>query len=241
MIASLPMYWRPEFAQYWRGFWRDVQAVLPDLPDLTAAEDLPADWYAHWSAPDLALSHICGLPFRQHYMERCTYIGSLDFALPDTPPGYYHSLIVTRRGETRPDRDLTLAYNSADSQSGWGSTRGRHFGRHLATGAHFLSAQALVEGRADIAYIDAVTWRILQQLRPDLCDPLELHGHSTPTPGLALIAAPGRDPAPLRAALCTALDRLPDTARAAMGGPVGLCQIPMAEYAALKIPPAPPG
>ncbi|KUF11216.1 phosphate/phosphite/phosphonate ABC transporter substrate-binding protein [Pseudoponticoccus marisrubri] len=228
MIAALPMYWRPETAASWRLFWRAVQAQLPQLPDLTAAEDLPADWYRHWRAPDLALSHLCGLPYARGLSEDVTYVGHFDFDLPGTPPGYYRSAIVTRQGEQPPWSELTLAYNSDDSQSGWGAARMTHpagFTATLATGAHVNSARAIIEGRADIAFIDAVTLRILTRVLPDLVAGLQVHGHSVPTPGLPLIAARGTDPAPMRAALANALTTLPEAARADMGGPVALVQL----------------
>lgn len=230
------MYWWPENAGAWSRFWQDLRQLMPDLPPVTPPEDLPSDWYAHWAAPELRLSHVCGLPFASHFLDRVTYVASIDFDLPDTPPGWYHSVVVTRRGETRPREDLRLAYNSADSQSGWGSTRGHPFAGYLATGAHRESAAAVADGRADVAYIDAVSWRILSRVRPDLAEPLEVIDRTAPTAGLALIAARGADPEPLRAALASALARLSDSDRHVMGGPVGLALLPPEAYRALPIP-----
>jgi ABC-type phosphate/phosphonate transport system substrate-binding protein len=240
MKASLPMYWWPENAAAWARFWDDMRARLPHLPQITPPGDLPADWYAHWGAPDLALSHVCGLPFATHFLDSVTYVASIDFALPDTPPGWYHSVVVTRSDETRPREALRLAYNSSDSQSGWGSTQGRPFAGYLETGAHRASAAAVAEGRADVAYIDAVSWRILEQALPDVAASLKVIDRSAPTPGLALIAAPGVDPAPLRDALAAALDALADEDRRIMGGPVRLAHVTADDYRALPIPaPAP--
>ena len=194
----------------------------------------------HWGAPDLALSHVCGLPFATDFLDRVTYVASIDFALPDTPPGWYHSVVVTRPDETRPREALRLAYNSSDSQSGWGSTRGHPFAGYLATGAHRASAAAVAEGRADVAYIDAVSWRILEQAQPAVAAALKVIDRTAPTPGLALIAAAGTDPAPLRAAFTAALAALGEDDRRVMGGPVGLAQIAPESYRALPIPaPAP--
>ncbi|WP_306043418.1 MULTISPECIES: phosphate/phosphite/phosphonate ABC transporter substrate-binding protein [unclassified Mameliella] len=235
MIASLPMYWWPENATAWSRFWDDMRARLPQLPPITPPEDLPADWYAHWGAPDLVLSHVCGLPFATTFAERVTYVASIDFALPDTPPGWYHSVVVTRPDEARARADLRLAYNSADSQSGWGSTRGHNFAGYLETGAHRASATAVAEGRADVAYIDAVSWRILEQVAPDVAASLKVIDRSAPTPGLALIAAPGTDPAPLREAFAAALDALTVEDRRIMGGPVGLAQVGAESYRSLPL------
>ncbi|MBY6117242.1 PhnD/SsuA/transferrin family substrate-binding protein [Mameliella alba] len=236
MTASLPMYWWPENAAAWTRFWQELRSLMPELPPITAPEDLPSDWYLHWGAPDLKLSHVCGLPFASHFLDQVTYVASFDFDLPDTPAGWYHSVVVTRRGEIRPREELRLAYNSADSQSGWGSTRGHPFAGYLATGAHRESAAAVADGRADVAYIDAVSWRILSRMCPAMAEPLEAVARTTPTPGLALIAARGIDPDPLRAALGTALERLGEEDRFAMGGPVGLAVLPTDSYRALPIP-----
>lgn len=235
MIASLPMYWWPENAAAWSRLWDDMRARVPGLPPITRPEDLPVDWYAHWGAPDLALSHVCGLPFATHFLDRVTYVASIDFALPDTPPGWYHSVVVTRSDETRARADLRLAYNSSDSQSGWGSTRGQRFAGYLATGAHRASATAVAERRADVAYIDAVSWRILEQAMPETAAALKVIDRTAPTPGLALIAAPRTDPTPLRDAFAAALTAMEDEDRRIMGGPVGLAHVGAESYRALPI------
>lgn len=240
MIASLPMYWQRETAHHWALFWNAVQQRLPHLPPLTAPDALPDDWYAHWMAPDLILSHTCGLPFRDRLRDRVTYVASFDYALPDTPPGFYHSVVLARRGETRPQGDLRLAFNQPDSQSGWGSTHGRGFAGYLETGAHRGSVSAVIDGGADVAYVDAVTWRILCLLDPAIADALEVIDRSTPTAGLALITAIGNDPAPLHDALADALSDIPAETRSAMGGPVGLTRIRNADYLAVPIPSPPP-
>ncbi|ASP22905.1 phosphate ABC transporter substrate-binding protein [Antarctobacter heliothermus] len=240
MIASLPMYWQPEMAHHWDLFWNAVQQRLPDLPPLTTPDALPDDWYVHWMAPELILSHTCGLPFRDRLRDRVTYVASFDYALPDTPPGFYHSVVLARRGETRDQGDMRLAYNQPDSQSGWGSTRGRPFASYLETGSHRASVSAVIEGRADVAYVDAVTWRILCLLDPTVAEALEVIDRSIPTAGLALITAIGNDPLPLRPALAEALETLPDESRAAMGGPVGITLLQNDDYLAVPIPTAPP-
>ncbi|MGP6086558.1 PhnD/SsuA/transferrin family substrate-binding protein [Antarctobacter jejuensis] len=236
MTASLPMYWWPENASAWTRFWADLRARLPHLPPVTPPEALPADWYAHWGSPDLKLSHVCGLPFATAFINRVSYVASIDFDLPDTPPGWYHSVIVTRPGETRPPEALRLAFNSRDSQSGFGSTRGQAFAGYIETGSHRGSAAAVAEGRADVAYIDAVTWRIMHLAHPGVATALHEFGRTDPTPALALIAAQGTDPAPLRTAFAAALDALDTEDRRQMGGPVGLAVVDLRDYRSLPIP-----
>ena len=243
MIASLPMYWRAENAGLWRDFWSVVQSCARgegvSLPDLTAPEDLPADLCSHWRSPDLALSMTCGLPFRSKLHSTVQYIGTLDFGLGG-PEGHYHSQIITRRDLAGPPR--TLAYNSADSQSGWAAAqempdRGS-ITTFLETGAHAASLAAVAEGRADIACLDAVTWRILQAVDPNAAE-VTPTGTTRPTPGLPLIAAQSIDPEPLRCAL-TAATRAFDPANPdLMGGPMTFCVLDVHSYLAEPIP-APP-
>ena len=228
MIASLPMYWRQENATAWRRLWTLVRDTSPGLPPLTPPEDLPQDWMDHWRAPDLALSQTCGLPFRAALHRSVDYVGTLDFDLPDTPPGHYYSVVLTRIGEDRPEQNLRLAYNSADSQSGWAATEGARFAGYIPTGAHRASAEAVSRGAADVAFVDAVTWRLTVRRR------------TRPTPGLPLIAARGSDLSPLQKGISHALDRLTAEDRRALGGPRGLVVLEVDAYLALPIPAPPP-
>lgn len=242
--ASLPMYWRAENADLWRAFWSGMQdcaqAEGVTLPDLTAPEDLPADWYAHWLAPDLALSMTCGLPFRSRLHDKVQYVGTLDFGLGG-PAGHYHSQIITRPDLNGPPR--TLAYNSADSQSGWAAAQEvpqRGFITDtIATGAHAASLAAVAEGRADIACLDAVTWRIRQQVDANAARVIPA-GTTRPTPGLPLITALGTDPVPLRRALTAATKSFAPADPDRMGGRMTFCVLDEQRYLDQPIP-APPG
>ena len=243
MIASLPMYWRAENADLWRGYWSVVQSCAQKeglvLPDLTSPEDLPTDLYDHWLSPDLALSMTCGLPFRSKLHGKVQYIGTLDFGLGG-PAANYHSQIITRTGLSGQPR--TLAYNSADSQSGWAAAQDipalRSITTYLETGAHAASLAAVAAGRADIACLDAVTWRILQAVDPNAAQVTHA-GTTRPTPGLPMIAAQGTDPEPLRRALSAATSALKTANPEQMGGHMTFCVLDVQAYLAEPIP-APP-
>lgn len=250
MIASLPMYWRPENADLWRAFWAEVQRAAPDLdlPDLTPPEDVPQPWTDHWLSPELALSMTCGLPFRTVLKDSVTYVGTLDFGL-DNAPGHYRSTIIHRLPPDHPDlRSATrLAFNSADSQSGWAATQDTPtFGQdvplrpHLETGSHAASLAAVAEGRADVAYLDAITWRLLHRFDPK-ANMVHVLGHSQPTPGLPLISAKGTDPEPLRHALRTAIASFQPQDPLTMGGPLGFTILSPEDYYAIPIPKPPTG
>jgi ABC-type phosphate/phosphonate transport system substrate-binding protein len=91
-------------------------------------------------------------------------------------------------------------------------------------------------GQADLAAIDAQTWRHL--LRFDGADPALKIARTDPTPALPWITAASRDPAPIRAALSDALAALPESTRAALDLH-GIVQIDADTYRAVPIPPNP--
>lgn len=221
MIASLPMYWQAENAAHWRAFWAVLQICARDqglnLPPLTPPEQLGASLMSHWQRPDLALSMTCALPYRRVLRDRVAYIGTLDFGL-EGPMGHYHSVIIQHSpGQRGP---LRLATNSRDSQSGWAAVTGR-FAHHLETGSHAGALHAVAQRRADIAWIDAVSWRLLRRGRPDLASRVRVVARTGATPGLPLIAARGTNPGPLRSALSAAVARFHAPDPAALGGRLG--------------------
>lgn len=248
MIASLPMYWRAETAEAWCRFWRDVQAACDiDLPDLTATEDLPDAWTDHWRDPEMVLSQTCSLPFRTALSGQVTYVGTFHFGLK-APPGHYFSRILCpypthdpRRKEAFED-GWVLAYNAPDSQSGWAHAQApTPFVRRpkvkatVETGSHAASVAALAHERATLAYVDAVTWRLLKAYDPN-AKKVFLLGRSVNSPGLPLITAKGRDPEPLRRALKAATAKIQECDRRDLGGLRDFVVLDETQYHALPIP-----
>lgn len=240
MIASLPMYWRAENAGAWRAFWNLVRdAHSGALPELIPPEALPDPLTEHWLSPDLCLSMTCGLPLRTALRGRVRYVGTFDFGLTRAA-GYYHSQVVSRRGLAPGATGLRLAFNAPDSQSGWAAVdrpRGE-FITLIETGSHAGSLAAVAGDRADIAWLDAVTWRLMQRHDPVAAavDPVRV---TVPTPGLPLITAADRDPAALRDALSAAVARTPADLRTELGGLRGFTVLDEALYHSQPVPPAP--
>jgi ABC-type phosphate/phosphonate transport system substrate-binding protein len=249
MIATLPMYLRPETREATEAFWAGIRDRLRDAgipaPDTLDHTIPPAE---AWGRSDLVLSQICNLPWRIGFADRVTLVALPDLGLPGTRPGDYHSVLIARTDDRRETlaefAGATIALNAADSQSGWGSpaaaaTRaGIEFGRGLVTGAHAESARAVAENRADLAAIDAATWRMIRRWDP-FAARLRVFARTPPTPALAYITAGRKDPAPYRAALEGALDALPGETRGLIGL-AGLVAPDPDAYSALSVPPAPP-
>lgn len=248
MIASLAMYDWPQVRAEHDRLWSLIRAALADEgiaapPSLTRDESL----WKIWESPDLLLAQTCGMPYRTRLHGRVALVGTPDHALPGAAPGWYYSVFVARAdepGEPVDFIDRILAFNGQDSQSGWAAPqnemarRGLRFRHTLHTGAHIDSARAVAAGRADIAAIDAVSWRLAEAHLPDLVARLRVVGHTTPTPGLPLITALGRDPAPLARAAAAAITALDPADRAALGLR-GLALIPAEAYLAVPTPPPP--
>lgn len=248
MIASLAMYDWPQVRPAHDRLWSLIREALADEgiagPDqLTRDESL---WDV-WESPDLLIGMTCGMPYRTRLHGRVDLVATPDYALPGAPAGYYYSVLVARAddpGDLPAFIDRTLAFNGQDSQSGWAAPQnqaarlGLRFTHTRHTGAHRDSARAVAEGRADIAAIDAVSWRLIEAHHPEISDRLRVIGHTDPTPGLPLVTARGRDTAALARATAAAIAGLTAADRSALGL-VALTAIPSDAYLAVPTPPPP--
>ncbi len=247
MIASLPMYDRPETQAANNRLW----ALMRDHPELRARnvpqnltrDDAPFD---HWVNPNLVFSQTCSLPYRTELRGKVTLVATPVHDLP-CAPGYYYSVIVARRDDPRADiasfHGSTLAYNSANSQSGWAAPTAiatvheASFGKTVATGSHLASAQAVVAQDADVAGIDAVTWELMKRHDPWTRDLKEIAA-TQPTPALPYITAKSRAAGILYQALTQAIDDLSEPDRETLCLK-GVTTIPSDAYLALPLPEAP--
>lgn len=245
MIASLPMYDRTETAPTLDALWRLVRANL-DIPAPEALTRGGSLW-DQWQAPDLVLSQTCGYPYRARLNGKVQLVAMPDNRLPGCPPGYYNSVFVVRSDDPRHAlaefADAPFAFNEPVSQSGWGAPQnhaaslGFRFANDLYTGAHIHSARAVADQRADIACLDALSWRLIQRHDPHAGALREI-ARTTPTPAPPFITAQGRDAAKIAAALGAAIAALGDGGREIIGL-YGVTQIPEAAY--MDVPnPAPP-
>jgi len=245
MIASLPMYDRVETAAANNEFWvliRDnLRAQSIPAPDKL---DRTADIWETWESPDLVLSQTCGLPYRTKLHGHVNLVGALDFNFPQVPAGYYYSQLVVGKdaSETLSDfKDAILAVNGYDSQSGWAAPQnfakeqGFAFHNTQITGGHLNSAFAVADGKADIASLDAVTWRLILRYHPETVERLKVLAHTPPTPGLPLITARTVDGKIVAQAVETAIDNLSEIHRETLGIR-GIVDIPSDLYISVPTP-----
>lgn len=246
MIASLPMYDRPETAaandRLWCAIARHLRQEGVDAP---AALDRTTGLWEAWQSPDLLLSQTCGLPFRARLHPTVTLVATPVCDVAGVSPGHYHSVLVARRGDPR--RGLadfagaTLAVNDPLSQSGWAAPAaeaaalGIAFGSLRLTGAHRASAAAVAEGAADLAAIDALSWEMIRRWDAPAAALAEI-GTTRPTPALPWVTARA-DLAPLLArALAAAIAGLSAGDRRCLCL-AGALQLAPEAYLAIPIPP----
>ncbi|MGD9702040.1 MAG: phosphate/phosphite/phosphonate ABC transporter substrate-binding protein [Acidimicrobiia bacterium] len=195
-VASLPMYPFPELRRDWDALWAAVHRRLPASRAALAWSD---DAQALWHSPDLALSQACGWPLVTDLSGRVRSIGTFDPRIPDASGGRYRSVLVARRAA--PLAELaggSAAVNATDSLSGWISLLAAFraactpwHGTAVTTGAHVLSIEAVRDGRADVASIDAVTFALVGDLHPDALRGLMVVGRGPRVPCLPLIVPAG--------------------------------------------------
>lgn len=240
MIASLPMYDRPETRAANDRFWTAIRAALGFGPKaLTRDEDV----WSQWTAPDLLLSQTCGLPYAKSLAEKVQLVATPIHNLP-CPPGQYFSVLVARASDTRDDfsafADARVAVNDYGSQSGWGALwkMSQDQGVTLktsVTGEHRASARAVATGDADLAAIDPVTWQMIERwdrFARHLCVVAE----TPPTAALPYITSLDQDAAVLRDALSAAIQSLSPEDRDTLCL-TGITFVPPEHYFALPKPP----
>ena len=246
MIANLMMYDRPQLVEAHDRFWALIRknlnvAGIDSPPKLSQG----ADEFFVWKHPDLVLSQTCGMPYRMWLHDKVSLIGTPDYGLPDCPPGYYRSAIVVRSDDPRQNaadfKDSVFAYNQTFSQSGYAAPywhlhgQGVWFEHQLHTQGHLNSAKAVAKGQADIASLDAVSWRLMQTYE-HFAESLRVLDWTAPTPGLPLIAAKGADAASTFNAVKAAIAELNQADKDALGLK-GIVKIDAESYLAVPNPP----
>ena len=243
MVASLAMYDWPQLRTAHQAFWSGIHVALGRRGVKSPAGLTEnGQGLAFWAQPQLVFSQTCGLPYRRHLHDKVRLVGTADYAVENCAPGYYCSYFVIRRDESRNAladyENAVFAFNDAGSQSGYSAARHHTLARDFwfrktrRTGGHLASAEAVARGKADIAAIDAVSWRMIERFEAFAPD-LRILEATDPTPGLPYITGAGLDPDTVFEAVRDAIDRL-DPATLADLTLRRIVRIPKQEY--LKVP-----
>lgn len=244
MHVSLPMYDFSSVRDATDRYWQAIRDAFGQGPQTLCRGK--SVWDA-WQHPELLLSQTCGFPYRARLHGKVTIVGTPDYGLPGCAPGEYNSVFVARRDDARrvlaDFQGATFAFNSATSQSGWAApilhARGQdvRFGATVRTGAHVASAKAVADARADIAGLDALSWRFIQKEEAFSIDLVAIET-TAPTPGLPYITGYGAERERLFSAISDGIASISQVDRTALCLN-GLVAIDAERY--LSVPaPAPP-
>ncbi len=211
---------RPAYERMWGG----VVARVPDLPPTLT---WPDDVHTSWTEDAFVVKQACGWPLVTRLAATVRVVGAFEHDVAGAEGHRYRSVIVSNRGPSDRVTDpadvagSTVAYNSADSLSGWISLlawMGESCGPAVETGSHLASLAMLRADRASIASIDSVTLAHVRRHDPDSFAGLHVIGSGPLVPSLPVIvpASLGDDAiARLRRALGEVIDddSLADTRR----------------------------
>ena len=235
LVALLPMYDSPWIAAANDALWASISSRLAEAgvqapPRLTRDGD-PAELWRH---PGLILGQTCGYPYVTGLKGTVTLIGAPEYSFPGCEGASHRSFIIRRVDDPRRAlgefRGAIAALNAHDSNTGMNLFRASiapiaggktFFSSMVVTGSHEASAAAVVDGHADLASIDCVSFALIKRGRSELVERIATVAESPLSPSLPFIASV-RLPAPtielVRKALFGALAD-PDLAetRAALG------------------------
>jgi ABC-type phosphate/phosphonate transport system substrate-binding protein len=241
MIAALPMYdfpWvRAATDQLWALVRDSLRAQGIAAPEsLTRAGDLQDIW----ADKGLLLGQTCGYPYWTRLRREAEVVAAPIYGFAGCEGPTHRSFLIARRDDARATlaefRGDRAAVNGFDSNSGMNLFRAEvaplaegkpFFADVVETGSHAQSVAAVVEGRADVAAIDCVTYALLARGASQLVAATKIIGETQASPALPFIVSRALAPE-TRAAVRRALRDLPPIAEL---GLVGVAFLPESAYA----------
>lgn len=193
------MYDWPQVAAQTDAFWFAIRGALAAAgiaapTDLDRLTPLPAQW----RAPHLLLSQTCGWPLVHHHQTDLAVVARPTYAAEGCGAGTYRSAIVARRDAGLAELARgTVAVNGHDSLSGYWALAARLAGEGIArdelgemieTGSHRASLRAVADGKAGLAAIDCVSWRLAVDHEP-VAAGLHVIGWTAEMPALSFVTS----------------------------------------------------
>jgi ABC-type phosphate/phosphonate transport system substrate-binding protein len=178
-------WWAGLAAAFRREGFSDVPERLTRLP---FTEDV-------WRLPHLLLTQTCGYDIVRGWRRRFTYVATHRYTASGCIGAEHRSFVVVRADA--PARELgdllntRCAINGYSSHSGCNSLRAlvapvargaRFFASVLVTGSHAASAEAVVNGTADVAAIDCISYALFTRCRPQLIGSLRVVAETASVP-----------------------------------------------------------
>ena len=217
-ISSLEMYNRAETQKAHQELYQNIVKELKirgiEAPPVLSKNRESIDF---WSSNELFLSQTCGLPYRLFLHNKVTLVGTPDYGLKGFKPGHYASVIIVRKEDkitSLTDFSSSIfAYNDILSQSGWAAPQ-KYFkelkiniDKIKLSGSHRASAKLVSEGQADIAAIDAISFKLIKEY-DNFSSNLSIIAQTKSTPGLPIIAHKNANQTLFFDSIETAIDQL---------------------------------
>lgn len=218
--ACFPMYNTPGVQQHLRHFWAEVEKRLVSLHMANLPATLTFEDVLQTGVPEnLLLIQYCGYPYVTEWQAKGVLhpLACFDYdAIGATPYRHCSVVVVNRANEAKhidAFRGMTVALNGHNSNSGMNLLRHliaplaggeSFFAKVHETGAHVTSVEAVANGTADIAAIDAVTFAYLADERPELAEKVKVLATTASSPTLPLFT-PSHVPDTARTMLWEAL------------------------------------
>ncbi|MGD8348652.1 MAG: PhnD/SsuA/transferrin family substrate-binding protein [Gammaproteobacteria bacterium] len=150
--------------------------------------------------PGLLFGHTCGYPLMTRLRDALTPFCVPVFDVPGTEGRLYRSRFIVPAlspiETLQQCRGRIVAVNSRDSNSGMNvlrhalarvGARPGFFAEVLLSGSHLQSLEAVAGNRAQLAAIDCVSFKLIEDLYPGLVARVRVVGDSEPTCGLPLV------------------------------------------------------
>jgi ABC-type phosphate/phosphonate transport system substrate-binding protein len=182
----------------WAAMAERLRDAGMDAPGSVWRPELSEELWVH---PGLLVGETCGFQVVDELRGRVEVLGSFDRGVDGCEPGDYRSVLVCSDDDPAEGledfRGRTVAVNGHRSQSGYGAlvaeiaplaVDGRFFDGEVTTGSHRGSMRAVADGRADVAAIDEMCWRLGLDHEPAV-DRLRIVAWTEPTPAVPLVTS----------------------------------------------------
>lgn len=224
--ASLPMYDHTELRAATNAWWEALASAfqsegLQSVPTKLLRDDSQALGH-EWRDPNLLFSQCCGYDFIHDRSESLQLLATPVYAVEHCDGPNYCSLLMVRRDDPAAKlEDLRLyrcAVNSTGSHSGYNALRyliaplaqeKAFFSDVITSASHQNSLQLIVDGKADCATVDCVSFALLSRYYPAFNENLRILTTSPKVPGLPYVTRrnlPDDDVRRMRAGLSKVLD-----------------------------------
>ena len=190
---------RPATDRLWNALSLRLRGAGIDAPERL---DRSLDERAAWTHPHLVLGQTCGLPLSVGMAGEAVYVATPVYTAPGCAGPHYCSRVITRAGHAdnavSERGKVRAAVNASHSLSGclaladWMVGQGRcrpHDVTWIETGSHRASMNAVAEGKADIAAIDAVAYALATKHMPEIIGQLQVIADGNQFPALPFITA----------------------------------------------------